>query len=312
MRLFDLFGKNLYQDTINGLEDGIYVFDGDGRIHLSNPAAERLLGWQEKDFVNSRITDFIRLLNKDGSFLEKGSSTFIPAVASGRGDLSEEVLGIHKSGHAYLISAKFGSIGERKNPHAWVVSLRRTADLGLTAAEHAVLTERLHDAFTVMQSFDGILPICSSCKKIRDAGGYWMNIEEYVARWSKAEFSHSLCPVCASKLYPDYFPTTQFDKKISPLDKRTLARHGFASPVEYSFQHDKSYAIHHCLMTDISTEGFGGYFWNDVSVGQEIVIKSKLPVAYQNAVIRWVHKGSDNFSRIGLKFARLSGPSGDI
>lgn len=49
----------------------------------------------------------------------------------------------------------------------------------------------------------GFLPICASCKKIRDDKGYWNQIESYIRDHSEAEFSHSLCPDCAKKLYPD-------------------------------------------------------------------------------------------------------------
>ena len=51
----------------------------------------------------------------------------------------------------------------------------------------------------------GLLPICSSCKKIRDDKGYWNQIEEYIEKRSGAEFTHSICPECARKLYPDYY-----------------------------------------------------------------------------------------------------------
>ena len=49
----------------------------------------------------------------------------------------------------------------------------------------------------------GLLPICSSCKKIRDDKGCWNTIESYISRHSKAEFSHSICPDCARRIYPD-------------------------------------------------------------------------------------------------------------
>ena len=52
----------------------------------------------------------------------------------------------------------------------------------------------------------GLLPICMSCKKIRDDKGYWNQIETYIRSHSQAEFSHSLCPECAHKLYPEYEP----------------------------------------------------------------------------------------------------------
>lgn len=50
----------------------------------------------------------------------------------------------------------------------------------------------------------GMLPICSSCKKIRDDKGYWNQIEVYIRDHSDAEFTHGLCPECIKKLYPNF------------------------------------------------------------------------------------------------------------
>ncbi|MDA8405861.1 MAG: hypothetical protein M0T73_03235, partial [Deltaproteobacteria bacterium] len=50
----------------------------------------------------------------------------------------------------------------------------------------------------------GFIPICSSCKKIRDDKGYWRQVEEYVSEHSEALFSHGICPDCMKKLYPEY------------------------------------------------------------------------------------------------------------
>lgn len=51
----------------------------------------------------------------------------------------------------------------------------------------------------------GLLPICASCKKIRDDKGYWKQIEVYISDHSEAEFSHSICPKCAKELYPEIY-----------------------------------------------------------------------------------------------------------
>jgi len=56
-----------------------------------------------------------------------------------------------------------------------------------------------------INKLEGILPICSSCKKIRDNKGDWNQLEIYIKDHSEAEFSHGLCPQCAEKLYPDYY-----------------------------------------------------------------------------------------------------------
>ncbi len=66
------------------------------------------------------------------------------------------------------------------------------------------LIARLQDALDNIKKLSGLLPICSSCKKIRDDKGYWNQIERYIAEHSEAEFSHGICPECVKKLYPQY------------------------------------------------------------------------------------------------------------
>jgi predicted membrane protein len=55
-----------------------------------------------------------------------------------------------------------------------------------------------------VKTLSGLLPICASCKNIRDDNGYWKQIEQYIQHHSEAEFSHGICPECAKKLYPDF------------------------------------------------------------------------------------------------------------
>ena len=61
----------------------------------------------------------------------------------------------------------------------------------------------LQNTLQEVRTLRGLLPICSSCKKIRDDKGYWNQIEGYISDHSEAQFSHSLCPQCAEKLYGD-------------------------------------------------------------------------------------------------------------
>ena len=63
--------------------------------------------------------------------------------------------------------------------------------------------EKLQEALDKVKILSGFLPICSSCKRIRDDKGYWNQIEKYIKDHSEAEFSHSLCPECITELYPD-------------------------------------------------------------------------------------------------------------
>jgi hypothetical protein len=61
----------------------------------------------------------------------------------------------------------------------------------------------LEEALDNVNRLSGLLPICASCKKIRDDRGYWTQIESYIKEHSEAEFSHSICPDCVQKLYGD-------------------------------------------------------------------------------------------------------------
>jgi HAMP domain-containing protein len=70
--------------------------------------------------------------------------------------------------------------------------------------ERESLIRELQKALVEVKTLRGILPICASCKKIRDDRGYWNQIEAYVRDHSEAEFSHGLCPDCFEKLYPEY------------------------------------------------------------------------------------------------------------
>jgi ABC-type uncharacterized transport system substrate-binding protein len=62
---------------------------------------------------------------------------------------------------------------------------------------------RLEETLSKVTTLEGLLPICASCKKIRDDSGYWNQIESYISNHSDAVFSHGVCPDCIKTLYPD-------------------------------------------------------------------------------------------------------------
>ncbi|RPI35008.1 MAG: PAS domain S-box protein [Nitrospiraceae bacterium] len=71
-------------------------------------------------------------------------------------------------------------------------------------SEREKLIAELRDAFAKVRLLGGLLPICASCKRIRDDKGYWKQIEEYIRSHSEADFTHGICPECMQKLYrPD-------------------------------------------------------------------------------------------------------------
>jgi hypothetical protein len=64
--------------------------------------------------------------------------------------------------------------------------------------------QELEEALASVKTLSGLLPICSTCKKIRDDHGYWKKIESYLSSHSEVMFTHSICPDCASKVYKEF------------------------------------------------------------------------------------------------------------
>jgi len=71
--------------------------------------------------------------------------------------------------------------------------------------EKELLIRELQESLAKVKLLSGLLPICASCKKIRDDKGYWNQVETYLIEHSEATFTHGICPECAKKLYPEYY-----------------------------------------------------------------------------------------------------------
>ncbi len=76
--------------------------------------------------------------------------------------------------------------------------------------EREQLIAELQQALSKIKTLSGLLPICASCKKIRDDHGYWTQIETYIRTHAAVDFTHGICPECAKKLYP------AFHREIEP------------------------------------------------------------------------------------------------
>jgi hypothetical protein len=69
--------------------------------------------------------------------------------------------------------------------------------------ERERIIEELQVALEEANTLQGLFPICANCKNIRDDAGFWQKIEKYIQDHSDAKFSHSICPDCIKKLYPE-------------------------------------------------------------------------------------------------------------
>jgi CheY-like chemotaxis protein len=101
---------------------------------------------------------------------------------------------------------------------------QRVIDLQQRLADRV---QALEDSLQQVKLLQGLLPICCYCKKVRDDGNYWHQVEKYIAERSEAQFSHSICPGCWIEKVkpdlakqgidvPDVFPTTTTGKGTTP------------------------------------------------------------------------------------------------
>lgn len=81
--------------------------------------------------------------------------------------------------------------------------VQEVAERKKSEQEKERLIGELQQALAEVKKLSGLLPICASCKRIRDDQGYWQQIEGYISEHSEADFSHGICPKCAKELYPE-------------------------------------------------------------------------------------------------------------
>jgi|GEM_PF-840636 len=95
-----------------------------------------------------------------------------------------------------------------------------------TIAQHQkMMAENLSKAEKELDAIHDLLPICASCKKIRDDQGYWQQIEAYISEHSQATFTHGICPACEEKLYPGMRQRVEAKEARERTAKATAGAH---------------------------------------------------------------------------------------
>jgi PAS domain S-box-containing protein len=176
---------------LESVSDGFQALDSDFRFVYVNSTAERLLGESRAALQGKRLFDrFPELFGRD---LE---SQFRAAALNGGMAQFEHYfepwqrwfeLNVYPSTTGGF-SVYFSDITERKN----------------AGRQREKPIFELEDRLAQVKVLSGLLPICASCKKIRDAHGTWRQIEVYIQEHSSVEFTHSVCPHCIERLYPEF------------------------------------------------------------------------------------------------------------
>ncbi|MCX6895826.1 MAG: PAS domain S-box protein, partial [Verrucomicrobia bacterium] len=113
-----------------------------------------------------------------------------------------EVRNRAKDGTIYWVEATIVPfLGADGKPVQYVAIRTEITERKQAERDREILIEELQRAPAEVMTLSGLLPICASCKKVRDDSGYWNQIETYISKRSTATFSHGYCPDCAVKLF---------------------------------------------------------------------------------------------------------------
>jgi PAS domain S-box-containing protein len=194
----------LLAGLMRGMSDAVMVMDPTFHVTEYTGASERLYGWTREEVLGKCLrTDFV------AEFPDHDLDAYRASVASGQ---QSQVM-MHaqrKTGDWIDLDTVVSPLRDGNGTlTGWMsvardVTVRREAEEKLRAAlaENERLVAELREAANNVKTLSGLLPICMYCKKIRDDGGYWERIEQYIGTHSDASFSHGMCPDC----YHEHFP----------------------------------------------------------------------------------------------------------
>jgi PAS domain S-box-containing protein len=199
-----------FATTLRSIGDAIITTDTNQRVTFMNLSAEQLTGWSEAQAVGRSLPEICPIVYEEsGEAIDEITEAMFHQPMSFTED--KPVLLITKDQRTVSVLVNFAPIQDETSWLGLVLVLqdnteRRAAEQKLAKAAEAQenLIEELQEAMARIKTLHGLIPICASCKKIRDDGGYWHQVETYLSHHSDAQFSHGLCPDCFETLYPDY------------------------------------------------------------------------------------------------------------
>ena len=189
-----------FRAVAQSAKDAIVSADNESTIAFWNQSAEEMFGYSEAEMIGKPITLLMPERFKDAHLenmrqhVAGNGSPFIHRTL--------ELVGLKKDGKEFPIELSIAAwtVGEES---FYTGIIRDISERKQIEKERENLISDLQKALAKVKTLSGLLPICSSCKKIRDDKGYWNQIETYIHEHSGADFSHGICPECAQQLYPE-------------------------------------------------------------------------------------------------------------
>jgi PAS domain S-box-containing protein len=184
---------------VDSAEEAIIGQTMDGTITTWNTGAKRLYGYSEEEAVGQPASMIVPEAER-----EQADALFAK-LQIGEAVEQFETIRRRKDGAPVDVSLTLSAIRDRNGKIIGASSIGYdVTERKRMEEERTHLIAHLNEMLSKVKTLSGLLPICASCKKIRDDKGYWQQLETFVREHSGAEFSHSICPECMRRLYPQF------------------------------------------------------------------------------------------------------------
>jgi len=188
-------GEALYELLFQNSLDGLMLTAPDGKIFEVNPSACRILG---------RTREEILLAGREGLVDPEDPRVGVLVEERRRnGRAHGEIRARHGDGTLFPVEISSVVFEDQQGQARTCLIIRDISERKAAEEERERLIHQLRDALAQVNQLRGLLPMCASCRKIRDKQGGWLSLEQYVRQHTEAEFTHGICPECRRQLYPE-------------------------------------------------------------------------------------------------------------
>jgi PAS domain S-box-containing protein len=190
-----LHDQLLHQRTLMEVSlDGIAIIDQNHRVREANDRFAQMLGYTLEEFLGLHTWDFEAILT------EAEIRSNFPDLSITKTTFETR----HRRKDGTIYDAEVTACGAKLGDESMVLAITRDiTERKQSVRQRDKLISDLQKALSEIKTLQGLLPICSHCKKIRNDDGYWDQVEDFIQDHSEAMFSHGICPECISRLYPD-------------------------------------------------------------------------------------------------------------
>ena len=181
---------DLIETMIQATPDAVFIKDKKGRYVFVNPPAATIFGMSSEDIIGKTASELFQ--PEVAKAIVDGDSTVLSSASS----LTYEKLYTATDPPKNMLVTKGPMYDSNGTIDAIFVVARDITELKHLQEEITNKVVQLETALSTVQLLEGIIPICSYCKKIRDDEKSWHQIENYISSHSEAKFSHGICPEC--------------------------------------------------------------------------------------------------------------------